>query len=155
MSQPVNLYDKNGRQLDFDEMDGIDIQDHMITEDNPVPTKKPYLAVTGHNAVAIRDTANSDVTVDVSKILGEKVVVVTNTTNQQINVNVYAKGTNYSYALALGATAQAIAAGAAIVLSSNQFAFLKSPVPQLIIRASAATAPTSGSISTFVEGVQA
>ncbi|RUS42276.1 hypothetical protein [Cohnella sp. AR92] len=104
----------------------------------------------GHNAVAIRNTSPNDVDVDVLQIPGLKALIISNTTDQQATVIIYAKASNYSFA-GMGGS-KTVNAGSAFMFSDADFTGLRMPLQKLTVRVSFATAPTSGSVSSFIEG---
>lgn len=106
--------------------------------------------IIGHNAVAIRNTSNNDVDVDVTLVPGLKALIVSNTTDQQASVLIYAKSANYSFA-AMGA-AKTVNAGAAFMFSDSDFSGLRLPLQKITVRISFTAAPTSGSVSSYIEG---
>jgi hypothetical protein len=105
-----------------------------------------------HNASAIRDTANSEISVDVSLISGEKHIIVNSSLNQAVDITPYAEGVGYTFA-GMGASKN-VAAGGIAIYTSADFPALKSALQKIRIRVKAATAPTTGSINTAIEGVQ-
>jgi len=117
-----------------------------------VSQKKTVAQVAVHSAASIRDTANLDIVVDVSQLSGEKVIVVSTTLNQTVNITAYAEGNGYTFAI-LG-LAKGFSSGAGI-LTSIDLPGLKAPIQKIRIRAACPTAPTTGSLNTYVEGVQA
>jgi hypothetical protein len=143
---------QNVAVTDSDAVLPIDLRDHGMNELNPLVTKSYVSTVTAHNGASIRDTNISEIVVDVSKMTGEKLVVVSTTLNQAVTVTLYAESSLYAYA---SAGAKAGMTSGAQIMHSNEFGALKGPIQKLKIRVVAAAAPTSGSISTYVEGVQA
>jgi hypothetical protein len=130
----------------------VDLQYHAIAGTNAIPVKGYAAQVPAQSGVAIRDTVLNEILVDVSALTGEKLIVLTTTLNQSVNLYVYAEGPGYTYA-SVG-TRNGIASGATVI-SSTDFGALRGPIQKLRIRVQATTAPTAGTISIFVEGVQA
>lgn len=117
-------------------------------------TSRKTQEVVGHNAVAITTTANNDsANIDTSGMTGRKAVLVNNTLNQSVTISVIARTSTQSFGTILGS--KSIAAATTGVVSAADIAALIEPWPIIQIRAVCATAPTSGSLSTVLEGVQA
>lgn len=145
-------YSVNTAITDADGVLPIDLRDHGMNELNPLVVRNYSTVATGHSAATIRDTAGLDVVVDVSKMTGEKQIIVNTTLNQPVTMTAYAEGTGYTFAI-LG-TGKAFSTGAGI-MTSAELPGLKGSSPKIRIRLACATAPTTGSVSTFIEGVQA
>lgn len=109
-----------------------------------------------HNAVAFLDTNFNDITVDTSEFIGDKLLIVKNTTGQSCNVTLYGnlEGSNQTYA-SFGSAYVVSGNGAASVLGRNVFgAALAGPVLSITVRVKFDTAPTSGSVTTALMGVE-
>lgn len=164
---PVNIYDATtGQPIKISEdgnlgvntreseiMQGVDLQDHMIPSTNPIPVKGHSAMVQGHSGVAIRDTTSmNDLVLDVTQLTGEKQIIISSTLNQNVNLTAYAEGNGYGFAI-MG-TPKTISSGATI-MTSNEWGALKGSFPKIRLRLQAVTSPTTGTISSFIEGVQA
>jgi hypothetical protein len=108
-----------------------------------------------HNAVSIRDTNNYDVNASdstiISKLGGRKSIMVFSTLNQAVTVSILVKN---KAGLAIVAGSKNIAAATYGVITSADVPALAEPWQNITLRASCATAPTGGNISTFLEGVK-
>lgn len=147
---PNDFYPRTGQEVKSDgttvnEADGI----NPDGSENNVITGKKTQQILGHIGLAITDTSNHDVDVNVSALPGMKALVVTNTTNQTVNINLYAKASNYLFA-SMGSVT--VAAGGTGLYTDTNFAGLRTPLQTITIRAYFSTAPSSGTISTFIEG---
>jgi hypothetical protein len=143
---------QNVAVTDSDAVLPIDLRYHGMDPLNPLVTKGYVTQVQAHNATTIRDLANSDVSVDVSTISGEKFVIVNSSLNQAVDVTLYAEGTGYTFA-SMGASKN-LAAGGIGLYTSADWPALKAPLQKIRIRMKASVAPTTGSIGATIEGVQ-
>lgn len=148
-------YSANVALTDVDGFVQVDLRDHGMVGTSPLFTKGYTAQAAGHAAVSIRDTANYDIVVDTALLTGEKMIVVTTTLNQPLTLTAYAEGTGYTFAIM--ATKGSITTGAVVVTSATSvdWGALKAPAPKIRLRLAAGTAPTSGSVSSYIEGVQA
>jgi hypothetical protein len=163
---PVNIYDANtGQPIKISEdgnlgvntaeseiMQGVDLQDHMIPATNPIPVKGYSAQVMAQTGVNVRDTNNQEVLVDVSALTGEKLIVITSTLNQPVTMTAFIEGNGYTY---VSGGSKAVLTNSPAVATSVDIPALKAPVQKLRIRIKADTAPTSGSVTVYIEGVQA
>lgn len=145
-------YSENVALTDSDAVLPVDLKYHGVSETDPLVVRNYSSVAQGHNAATIRDTAGLDVVVDVSKMTGEKQIIINTTLNQPVTMTAYAEGTGYTFAI-LG-TGKAFSTGAGI-MTSTELPGLKGSSPKIRIRLACATAPTTGSVSTYIEGVQA
>lgn len=107
----------------------------------------------GHNALAITDTTNKDsLMIDVSD-LNRKAIFVVNSLNQAVDVSLIIYTSDGINALTLGSP-KTLAAGVWGLVTATDIPTLAEPVSKMKIRLKCAVAPSSGSISTWVEGVK-
>lgn len=102
----------------------------------------------GHQAVSITDTGNHDVVVDVSD-LTKKNIIIAHTLDQPVDVKLYTESDNYSYVY------MGVLEGleSTQVITSKDMNGLDGPLQKIRISVSAKTAPTTGEVSTWVEGL--
>jgi hypothetical protein len=146
-------YSVNTALTDSDSIIPVDLRDHGMNPLNPLVVKGYTAQVIAHSGVNLRDIANNDIVIDVSQLSGEKALIVNSTLNQAIDVTLFAEAANYTFAI-LGSPKNLLAGGIGVYTSSD-WSGLKTPIQKLRVRIKAATAPTTGSVTTLIEGVQA
>lgn len=109
------------------------------------------------NALAITDAANHDSGSppyrDVSTIGGKKMLIAYNTTDQAITLNLLTSPISGSGALQVGQTFS-LPSGQSKTITSADIRELGEPINRLGVRLKAGVAPTTGSVSVWLEGVQ-
>lgn len=113
----------------------------------------PVQEVTAFNALAIIDTVNHDVTIDVSNLSGRKVFLVCNTHNQAVTVSIIAATSSGTSCVTLGS--KSVAATSYALISAADIATLVEPFMKLTVRTQCSVAPTSGNVTVWLEGVSA
>ena len=104
------------------------------------------------NALAITDTGiHNSARIDCTPYPGKKVLYVENTLNQAVNLTLFAYpslggGNAYS--------AQNVAASTNVIIEPGVIAALDDPINNFILQAACTVAPTSGSLTVFLEGAQ-
>lgn len=134
----------------------VDEYGNPINASNPKPvqlTGRNVKEKIAHNGIAIIDTANYDQVVDVSD-MERKSIFIVNLLNQQVTVTVYAMSQTGSFSVTLGTKTVAASTSGVITSSDSGMAALAEPCQRLKIRIAAAVAPTSGTITSYVEGSQ-
>lgn len=119
------------------------------------------------NALAVTDTStHSSGSINVSALSGRKIVTISSTLNQDTTVSIIARDQRGN-GVTMGTVTVAASTGGTIIAfvapegsisaksSTGSFTLLASPFWNMEIRVSCSTAPTSGSISVYLEGVSA
>lgn len=106
----------------------------------------------GSNSLSITDTSNHDsATMDISSIGGRKCILVQNNLNQQVTISLIAGNSAWTATTIAGS--KQIAANAVGIIAVSDIPLLEEPVQKVAIRAQCNTAPTTGSLSAWIEGV--
>lgn len=117
---------------------------------------RSYQEALFHNALAITDTASKDVAapagVDIAAISGRKTLMVFNTLNQPVIVSVLLKNSSGATANAGSKTIPATSFG---VVTAADIPALADAWASISVRAQCSTAPTGGSLTINLQGVQA
>lgn len=156
---PVGDYDyiRSGRVrrtngTEANEADGINVDGSRNTR----LVGRSYQEALYHNALAITDTANKDVAapagVDIAAISGRKTLMVFNTLNQPVIVSVLVKNASGATANAGSKTIPATSFG---VVTAIDVPGLADAWASITVRAQCNTAPTGGSLTINLQGVQA
>ena len=112
--------------------------------------------ITVLNAVAITDTANHDSEIiDVSGISGKKYIFINNSLNQIITVTLIVYGSAGVVGVAVAPQKPTVGIDSTVILTSADIKELAEPLQRVKIRVACSTAPTSGSVYAYLEGVQA
>lgn len=137
----------------------MDVNGNPVSSANPLDIKQTgrnAQEVLFHNALAITDTANKDVNppsgIDISTISGRKAIMVYSTLNQAVTISILVRN---KAGLAIIAGSKNIASQTYAVITSSDVTALADPWQNITLRAACATAPTSGTLTTFLQGVQA
>lgn len=114
---------------------------------------RPVTVLNVASALAITDTANHDISLDLSNLSGRKLLYVINTANQTLSVSLVIK--NSSTSGGYPTTVQTVNAGTSLLINSSAWTQLLDPLTRIVVRFSYSVAPTSGSISAEIEAVSA
>ena len=108
-----------------------------------------------HNVLAIRDTANHNSSyIDISNLSGKKYLHITNDLDQSVDVTLLiATAGTTDFALVAGQT-KTITAGTWDTVTAADIRELAEPLQQLSVRLKCSIAPTTGTVTVFLEGVQ-
>lgn len=156
---PSEFYPRTGQEIKSDgttvnEADGVnpDGSQNVKITDSSIPVLEQMLI----NGLAVRDATAHTIATDSTVIFqvapkkGRKTIGVYNGTNQSITVGVnYAKNDG-TMRWAVGST-QTVGTGAIAYITSANIAALVDPIPKLDIQVTASIAPTSGSVSAWLE----
>jgi hypothetical protein len=112
----------------------------------------PVQELTAVNALAITDTANHDVVMDVSNLSGRKFLFINNTLNQSVTIQVgIVSGSGLWFMLG----SKTVTTSNYGIISASDMPLLVEPMMKMAIRISCSVAPTSGTVSVWIAGVSA
>ena len=136
----------------------------LFSQSNPgqvTLTGRKAIQKTLHNAIAITDTLAKDSAItEVADIPLRKILHVRNTLDQPVDISVFVysrlgdTGTTYYGPSNINSgTTKTVAAGVNMILTETDSPALNHPVQFMMVRAKCSVAPTTGSVSVWLEGV--
>ena len=109
--------------------------------------------ILGHNAVAITDTVvHNTAILDLSVISGKKTIFVQNTLNQAITIVIWVTVPSGGV---INSNGIIVPANEPKLITAADMPLLAEPLYSALIQGRCTIAPTSGSLTTYMEGVQA
>jgi hypothetical protein len=114
-------------------------------------TGRKAIEIVMHNGLAIVDTANYDVVIDVSAY-DRKNIFIVNLLNQSVTVQVFILALTGTSNVSLGT--KVIASGTSGMITQVDFTAMLEPTQRYRVRLFCTVAPTSGTVTTYLEGSQ-